>query len=81
MIAHYVTLDFNTPFKAALLYHYLMTTINDNVTSGKLFSILNCHVRCRAIMQVVKIFSHLSGGKESDFTYLKTGGESDFRDL
>ena len=32
----------------------------------------------------MKVFSHLSGGKESDFSdfpYLQTGGESDFHRL
>ena len=29
----------------------------------------------------MKVLSHLSGDKESDFPYLQTGGESDFHHL
>ena len=31
-----------------------------------------------SVIQVVKVFSHLSGGEESHFPYSQTGGESDF---
>ena len=50
------------------MHGYLMTTkkpINDNVTYGKLFSILFATCDVRAVTQVMNVFSHLSGGKES----------------
>ena len=31
-----------------------------------------------SVIQVVKVLSHLSGGKESHFPYPQTGDESDF---
>ena len=45
---------------------------------GKYFSYLTARAVSRAVMQVEKILSHLSGGKESTFLTPQTGGESDF---
>ena len=39
--------------------NYLMTTINDNVTYRKLFSILFCQCDVRAVTQVMKVLLHM----------------------
>ena len=44
---------------------------------GKYFSYLTARAVSRAVMQVVEILSHLSGGKESTFLTPRSG-ESDF---
>ena len=47
---------------------YLMTAM---LIMGKYFSYLTARAVSRAVMQVEKILSHLSGGKESTFLTLR----------
>ena len=45
---------------------------------GNYFSYCIASAMLWSVILVVKVLSHLSGGEESDFPYLQTGGENSF---